>query len=187
MDGDLVLIDAGCEYRNYAGDITRTFPVNGRFTSAQAAIYDLVLSAQSQAIEVLAPGISYDRADKIIIRTITQGLIDLGILQGELEELIDTEAHRQFYMHNYGHWLGMDVHDVGDYKIDKTWREYESGMVLTVEPGIYISASNMEVQEKWRGLAVRIEDNLLITKTGCEQLTSDVPKTREEIEILMSE
>ena len=187
LDGDLVLIDAGCEYRNYAGDITRTFPVNGRFTSAQAAIYDLVLSAQSQAIAVLAPGISYDRADKIIIRTITQGLIDLGILQGELEELIDTEAHRQFYMHNYGHWLGMDVHDVGDYKIDKTWREYESGMVLTVEPGIYISASNMEVQEKWRGLAVRIEDNLLITKTGCEQLTSDVPKTREEIEILMSE
>ena len=187
LDGDLVLIDAGCEYRNYAGDITRTFPVNGRFTSAQAAIYDLVLSAQSQAIEVLAPGISYDRADKIIIRTITQGLIDLGILDGELEELIDTEAHRQFYMHNYGHWLGMDVHDVGDYKIDKTWREYESGMVLTVEPGIYISASNMEVQEKWRGLAVRIEDNLLITKTGCEQLTSDVPKTREEIEILMSE
>ncbi len=186
FDGDMVLIDAGCEYRDYAADITRTFPVNGRFTCEQAAIYDIVLCAQKQAIEEIRPGASYDIANQTTIRVITQGLIDLGILKGELEELIGLKAHRKFYMHNYGHWLGMDVHDVGDYKIDKIWREYESGMILTVEPGIYVSPNDLDVDEKWRGLAVRIEDNVVVTRDGCEQLTSAVPKQRDEIEKLMA-
>ena len=184
--GDLVLIDAGCEYQNYAADISRTFPVNGRFTAAQAAIYDVVLAAQTAAIDLIGPGLAYNLANEATIRVITQGLVDLGILKGCLETLIVEGAYRDFYMHSAGHWLGMDVHDVGDYKIDNHWRVYEPGMVVTVEPGIYISPENQTVAAKWRGIAVRIEDDVLVTKTGNEDLTSGVPKSRDQIELLMA-
>ena len=185
-DGELVLIDAGCEYENYAADITRTFPVNGKFSSEQAAIYDIVLQAQAEAIALIAPGAPYNVANDATIAVITEGMRDLGILNGELSELIERQAYKDFYMHSSGHWLGMDVHDVGDYKIDNQWRIYEPGMVVTVEPGIYISPDNTAVAEKWRGLAVRIEDDIAVTKTGCEDLTAAVPKRRADIESLMA-
>ena len=185
-DGDLVLIDAGCEFQDYAADITRTFPVNGKFSEAQAAIYDIVLQAQADAIKVIGPGIEYNKANEATIRTITQGLVDLEILNGDVDELIAEEAHREFYMHGAGHWLGMDVHDVGDYKIDNKWRVHEPGMVVTIEPGIYIAPDNTNVDEKWRGIAVRIEDDVVVTKDGNEVITSGVPKARDQIEALMA-
>ena len=185
-DGQLVLIDAGCEYANYAADITRTFPVNGKFSPEQAAIYDIVLQAQAEAIALIVPGAPYNVANDATIAVITEGLRDLGILNGEVNELIEQQAYKDFYMHSSGHWLGMDVHDVGDYKIDNQWRIYEPGMVVTVEPGIYISPDNTAVAEKWRGLAVRIEDDIAVTKTGCEDLTAAVPKRRVDIESLMA-
>jgi Xaa-Pro aminopeptidase len=184
--GDLVLIDAGCEYLNYAADITRTFPVNGKFSPAQAAIYDVVLAAQDAAIKTIAPGVTFDQANKAAIAIITQGLIDLGILKGEAEALIADGAYRNFYMHSVSHWLGMDVHDVGDYKIDNQWRVYEAGMLLTIEPGIYISADNSAVDSQWRGIGIRIEDDILVTKNGYEILSNGVPKQRDEIEKLMA-
>jgi len=184
--GDLVLIDAGCEYQNYAADITRTFPVNGKFSACQAAIYDIVLAAQAAAIEKIAPGLAYDLANQAAIRVITQGLVDLGILNGDVDKLIARGAYRDFYMHNVSHWLGMDVHDVGDYKIDNHWRVYEPGMLLTVEPGIYIAPDNGNVDKKWRGIGVRIEDDLLVTKNGYEILTDAVPRERKQIEQLMA-
>lgn len=186
LDGDLVLIDAGCEYLNYAADITRTFPVNGHFSAPQAAIYDVVLAAQAEAFRSIAPGIAYNCANEATISVITQGLVDLGILDGDVDDLIARGAHREFYMHNAGHWLGMDVHDVGDYKVDKSWRDLETGMVLTVEPGIYIAPDNLNIDQQWRGLAVRIEDNVVVTRNGCEQITAEVPKERVEIERLMA-
>ena len=185
-NGDLVLIDAGCEYQNYAADITRTFPINGEFSREQAAIYDIVLEAQVQAMAKIAPGAAYNVANEITIAVITQGLVDLGILNGDVSELIEQQACKEFYMHSSGHWLGMDVHDVGDYKIDGQWRDFEPGMVLTVEPGIYIAPDSKNVDDRWRGLAVRIEDNVAVTKTGCEDLTAGVPKKRSEIELLMA-
>lgn len=185
-DGDLVLIDAGCEYQNYAADITRTFPVNGKFSVEQAAIYDVVLKAQADAIAMIGPGIEYNKTNEATIRTITQGLVDLGLLQGDIDELIANEAHREFYMHGAGHWLGMDVHDVGDYKIEGQWRVYEPGMVVTIEPGIYIAPGSPNIDEKWHGIAVRIEDDIVVTKDGNENLTSAVPKERNEIEALMA-
>jgi Xaa-Pro aminopeptidase len=185
-NGDLVLIDAGCEYENYAADITRTFPVNGKFSREQASIYDIVLEAQIQAMASIVPGAAYNIANQTTIAVITQGLRDLGILDGEVSELIEQHACKEFYMHSSGHWLGMDVHDVGDYKIADQWRDFEPGMVLTVEPGIYISPDNKKVADKWRGLAVRIEDDVAVTKTGCEDLTAGVPKTRSDIELLMA-
>jgi Xaa-Pro aminopeptidase len=184
--GDLVLIDAGCEYHNYAADITRTFPVNGRFSQAQAAVYDLVLAAQDAAIKTIAPGVTFDQANKAAIAVITQGLVDLGILKGQVEALIADGAYRDFYMHSVSHWLGMDVHDVGDYKVDNHWRVYEAGMLLTIEPGIYISADNQNVAKKWRGIGIRIEDDILVTKKGYEILTDGVPKQRDQIEKLMA-
>ena len=184
--GDLVLIDAGCEYQNYAADITRTFPVNGKFSIPQAAIYDIVLAAQVAAINTIAPGVTYDQANKATIAVITQGLVDLGILKGDVDQLIEAGAYRDFYMHSVSHWLGMDVHDVGDYKINNQWRVYEAGMLLTIEPGIYISADNQNVDKKWRGIAVRIEDDILVTKVGREVLTDGVPKQRDQIESLMA-
>lgn len=185
-DGDLVLIDAGCEYQNYAADITRTFPVNGKFSDEQAAIYDIVLQAQTDAIAVIGPGIEYNKTNEATVLTITQGLVDLGILHGDVDELIASEAHREFYMHGAGHWLGMDVHDVGDYKIDGQWRVYEPGMVVTIEPGIYIAPGNPNVDKKWHGIAVRIEDDIVVTKDGNENITARVPKKRDEIEALMA-
>jgi Xaa-Pro aminopeptidase len=185
-DGDLVLIDAGCEYLNYAADITRTFPVNGKFTEEQAAIYDVVLKAQADAIAVIGPGIEYNKTNEATIWAITEGLVNLGILVGDIQELIAKEAHREFYMHGAGHWLGMDVHDVGDYKIEGQWRVYEPGMVVTIEPGIYIAADNPNVDKKWHGIAVRIEDDIVVTREGNENITESVPKLRHEIEALMA-
>ena len=184
--GDLVLIDAGCEYQNYAADITRTFPVNGKFSHAQAAIYDIVLAAQEAAINTIAPGVTYDQANKAAITVITQGLVNLGLLNGDVDQLIKEGAYRDFYMHSVSHWLGMDVHDVGDYKINNQWRVYEPGMLLTIEPGIYIAADNKNVDKKWRGIGVRIEDDILVTKKGFEVLTDAVPKQRDQIESLMA-
>jgi len=184
--GDLVLIDAGCEYQNYAADITRTFPINGKFSTAQAAIYDIVLAAQTAAINCISPGVTYDQSNKATIEVITQRLVELGILKGDVEQLITEGAYREFYMHSVSHWLGMDVHDVGDYKINNQWRVYEAGMLLTIEPGIYIAADNQNVDKKWRGIAVRIEDDILVTKAGREVLTDGVPKQRDQIESLMA-
>ena len=185
-NGDLVLIDAGCEFEDYASDITRTFPVNGKFSDEQAAIYDIVLKALKEAIDVTQPGTPYNKTNETTIRVITEGLVELGLLKGDINDLIKAEAHREFYMHGAGHWLGLDVHDVGDYKIDGEWRIYEPGMVVTIEPGIYISPKNKKVDTKWRGIGVRIEDDIVITKTGNINLTSKVPKERNEIEKMMA-
>lgn len=185
-DGDLVLIDAGCEIDCYASDITRTFPVSGRFSPEQKAIYEVVLAAQEAAFAQIAPGKHWNHAHEATVRVITEGLVELGLLKGEVQALIDSEAYRAFYMHRAGHWLGMDVHDVGDYKVGGQWRVLEPGMALTVEPGIYIAADNQNVAKKWRGIGVRIEDDVVVTRTGCDILTSGVPKTVAEIEALMA-
>jgi len=185
-DGDLVLIDAGCEIDCYASDITRTFPVNGKFSPEQKAIYELVLAANEEAFKHIAPGKHWNEAHEATVRVITAGLVELGLLEGDVEELIAAEAHKAFYMHRAGHWLGLDVHDVGDYKIGGEWRVLEPGMAMTVEPGIYITADNQDVARKWRGIGVRIEDDVVVTKTGCEILTSGVPKAVAEIEALMA-
>lgn len=185
-DGDLVLIDAGCEIDCYASDITRTFPVSGRFSPEQKAIYELVLKAQEAAFAAIAPGKHWNHAHEATVQVITEGLVELGLLKGDVQALIDSEAHRAFYMHRAGHWLGMDVHDVGDYKVDGQWRELEPGMTLTVEPGIYISADNQNVARKWRGIGIRIEDDVVVTRQGCEILSTGVPRTILEIETLMA-
>ena len=183
-DGDLVLIDAGCEFAMYAGDITRTFPVNGKFSQPQREIYELVLKAQKRAIELLVPGNSIKQANDEVIRIKTQGLVDLGILKGDVDTLIEQQAYRQFYMHGLGHWLGLDVHDVGSYGQDKQ-RILEIGMVITVEPGIYIS-EDADVPEQYKGIGVRIEDNLLMTEYGNKILTVAAPKEIADIENLMN-
>ena len=184
-DGDLVLIDAGCEIDCYASDITRTFPVSGRFSPEQKAIYELVLRAQAAAFAEIAPGKHWNHAHEATVRVITEGLVELGLLKGKVQALIESEAYRAFYMHRAGHWLGMDVHDVGEYKVGGQWRVLEPGMALTVEPGIYIAADNQQVAKKWRGIGVRIEDDVVVTRQGCEILTSGVPRTVAEIEALM--
>ena len=185
-DGDLVLIDAGCEIDCYASDITRTFPVNGRFSPEQTAIYELVLAANEEAFKHIAPGRHWNEAHEATVRVITAGLVELGLLQGDVEELIEAQAYKPFYMHRAGHWLGMDVHDVGDYKIGGEWRVLEPGMAMTVEPGIYIATDNQNVDARWRGIGVRIEDDVVVTRTGCEILTGGVPKAIDEIEALMA-
>ncbi len=184
--GDLVLIDAGCELDYYAGDITRTFPVSGKFSPEQQAIYELVLKSQLACIEAIRPGVPWISIHDLSVKILTQGLIDLGLLNGDLEGLIESGAYKVFYMHRVGHWLGMDVHDVGEYKIDGDWRPLEPGMVMTVEPGIYISPQNEHVDEKWRGIGVRIEDDVLVTGTGYEVLSVGGPKSVAEIEQLMA-
>ena len=183
--GDLVLIDAGCEYQGYAADITRTFPVSGQFSNEQRAIYDLVLEAQRAAIAKVRPGNTWNQPHDATVRVITRGLIKLGLLRGKERELIKAEAYRDFYMHRAGHWLGLDVHDVGEYRVDGRWRQLEPGMVLTIEPGIYIAADNTKVPKRWRGIGVRIEDDVVVTEQGCDVLTGDVPKRADEIEALM--
>ncbi|ERH52755.1 proline aminopeptidase P II [Ectopseudomonas chengduensis] len=185
-DGDLVLIDAGCEIDCYASDITRTFPVSGKFSPEQKAIYELVLKANEEAFKFIAPGRHWNEAHEATVRVITAGLVELGLLEGDVDELIASEAYKPFYMHRAGHWLGMDVHDVGDYKVGGQWRVLEVGMAMTVEPGIYIAPDNDKVAKKWRGIGVRIEDDVVVTKTGCEILTNGVPKTVAEIEALMA-
>lgn len=185
-DGDLVLVDAGAEFHGYASDITRTFPVNGRFTPAQRAIYELVLAAQQAALDHAQPGRHWNEPHDAAVRTLTEGLVSLRILKDEVRELIKSEAYRRFYMHRTGHWLGMDVHDVGDYKIGGQWRVLEPGMVFTIEPGLYIPIGSKGVAKKWWGIGVRIEDDVLITKNGHEVLTRVVPKSVEDIEALMA-
>ena len=185
-DGDLLLIDAGCEWKKYASDITRTFPVNGVFNEEQKALYQLVLDAQYAAIEQVKPGNHWNDPHDAAVEVLTKGLVRLGLLQGSLSTLIKNEAYKPYYMHRTGHWLGMDVHDVGDYKLDDQWRLLEPGMVLTVEPGLYIHPNANEVDKKWRGIGIRIEDDVLVTKKGHEVLTDSVPKEIKDIESLMS-
>jgi len=185
-DGDLVLIDAGCELDYYASDITRTFPVSGRFSPEQKAIYEIVLEAQLAAIDAAVAGNHWNEPHDATVKIIVDGLLDLGLLKGSPEELIEKGAYTDFYMHRAGHWLGMDVHDVGDYKVDLHWRLLEPGMVMTIEPGIYIAPDNSKVAKKWRGIGIRIEDNVAITKKGTQVLTADAPKTVADIEALMA-
>jgi len=184
-NGDLLLIDAGAECDHYAADITRTFPVSGRFSEPQRQLYQLVLDAQAAAIAQIKPGLSWHLAHDASVEVLTKGLVVLGLLKGKVSKLIKDEKYKQFYMHRIGHWLGMDVHDVGDYKLDKEWRLLEPGMVLTVEPGLYIPEDCQSVDEQWRGIGIRIEDDVLVTAEGHEILTSGVPKTIAEIESLM--
>lgn len=185
-NNDLLLIDAGAEYECYAGDITRTFPVNGKFSPAQAALYQVVLDAQKAAIAAVKPGNHWNQPHEVAVEVLTQGLVDLGILKGDVAQLIEDAAYREFYMHRTGHWLGMDVHDVGDYKVGGEWRLLEPGMVLTVEPGLYIR-DQAHVEKKWHFTGIRIEDDVLVTKDGCEVLTEAAPKEIDEIEALMAE
>ncbi len=185
-DGDLLLIDAGAEYDCYASDVTRTFPVNGRFSEAQRALYEVVLAAQLAAISKVAPGNHWNAPHAAAVRVLTRGLIKLGILKGKPAQLIRQEAYRRFYMHRTGHWLGMDVHDVGDYKVGGEWRVLEPGMVLTVEPGLYIPAGSRGVSRKWWNTGIRIEDDVLVTRDGHEVLSAAAPKTVAEIESVMS-
>ncbi|MDC9725697.1 MAG: Xaa-Pro aminopeptidase [Gammaproteobacteria bacterium] len=182
---DLLLIDAGAEYDYYAADITRTFPVNGKFTACQKAVYNIVLEAQKAAIAEVKPGNHWNRPHEAAVRVITQGLLDIGLLKGKLEVLIKEEKYREFYMHRTGHWLGMDVHDVGDYKVGGEWRVLEPGMVLTVEPGLYIRDPK-HIDKKWHFIGIRIEDDVLVTKTGNEVLTDAAPKEVDDIEELMA-
>ena len=184
QNDELVLIDAGAEYKGYAADITRTFPVNGRFTAEQQALYEVVLAAQDVAISVVGPGHHFNQAHYAAVAVLTQGLVDLGILQGDVNELIQQEAYKPFYMHRTSHWLGMDVHDVGAYKRDEHWRTLQPGMVMTVEPGLYIRPS-AEVDARWHGIGIRIEDDVLVTEDGCEILTEQVPKQIDDIYALM--
>lgn len=180
-DQDLLLIDAGAEFQYYAADITRTFPINGRFNHEQRALYNLVLQAQLAAIEQVRPGNSWYSMQKVIIEILTHGLVDLGLLQGKPADLIESKAYQQFYMHNSGHWLGMDVHDVGAYQVDQQWRDLEPGMVLTIEPGLYI-APHAEVASKWQSIGIRIEDDVLVTETGYHILSAALPKQVDELE-----
>lgn len=185
-DGDLLLIDAGAEHEYYASDISRTFPVNGRFSAEQRALYEIVLEAQYAAIDKVQPGNHWNEPHEAAVKVLTRGLVKLGILKGQPAKLIKSEAYRRFYMHRTGHWLGMDVHDVGDYKIDGEWRVLEPGMVLTVEPGLYISAGSKGVAKKWWDIGIRIEDDVLVTRKGHEVLTGGAPKEPDEIEALMA-
>ncbi len=183
-DGELLLIDAGCELEGYASDITRTFPVNGKFNTAQKIVYEIVLAAQAAAIAAAKPGNTWNMPHDAALRVLAQGFIDLKLCHGSIDSVIETESYKQFYMHRTGHWLGMDVHDVGEYKIGDQWRTLQRGMVLTVEPGCYIRPAEKVPQEFWN-IGIRIEDDVLITENNNEVLTLAAPKTVSEIEELM--
>ncbi|MDG6773229.1 Xaa-Pro aminopeptidase [Thiomicrorhabdus sp. ZW0627] len=183
----LVLVDAGAEFRGYAGDITTTFPVSGRFSEEQKSLYELVYQAQQTAIDCIKPGVCYSEPHQKVIEILTTGLVELGLLNGDVQALIKEEAYRAFFMHGTGHWLGMDVHDVGSYKINGDWREFEPGMVVTVEPGLYVDPGLDDVEERWKGIGIRIEDDILVTDSGSEVLTKGLPRTVEAIEQWMSE
>lgn len=186
-DGELVLIDAGCEYKYYCSDITRTIPANGKFTLLQKEIYQIVLDAQLAAIGMIKPGLKFNEPHKKAIEIITSGLVELGLLEGDVKKIIEEKEYRKFYMHGTSHFLGMEPHDVGKYKIDgDESRELESGMVFTMEPGIYIGTELEDVDGKYRGIGIRIEDNILVTENGYEVLTARVPKTVDEIESVMN-
>ena len=185
-DGDLILVDAGADYEHYNGDITRTFPANGKFSDVQKELYSIVLDAQIAAIETIKPGVKMDEYHQKAVQVIVDGLLDLGLLKGERDKIIEDKEYNEFYMHNTGHWLGLDTHDVGRRKMeDDAVRPFEPGMVVTVEPGIYIAEDMEEVDEKYRGIGIRIEDDVLVTKDGCEVLTKKTPKTIEDIEVIM--
>ncbi len=185
-DGDLVLVDAGCEYGHYAADITRTFPANGRFSAEQREIYQIVLRAHADAIEAVRPGAPWDAPQRASVTAIVEGLLDLGLLSGSVEEIIETESYKDFYMHRVAHWLGIDVHDVGSYKNGENWREFAPGMVTTIEPGIYTAPDNDQLAERWRGIGVRIEDDVLVTESGNRVLSEGAPRGAEEIEAFMA-
>ena len=185
-DGELLLIDAGCELDGYASDITRTFPVNGRFSGPQKTIYELVLAAQAAAIAEVKPGKRWNEPHDAAVKVLAQGLLDLKLLSGSLAEVLEKETYRQFYMHRTGHWLGLDVHDAGDYKRDGQWRALEPGMVLTVEPGCYIRPAQ-NVAAAYAHIGVRIEDDVVVTAEGCEVLTAGAPKAVADIERLMAQ
>lgn len=184
-DGELLLIDAGAELDGYAADITRTFPINGRFSAEQRTLYELVLSAQQAAIDEVKPGKRWNQPHAAAVRVLTEGLVELGLLSGEVDALIEEETYKRFYMHRTGHWLGMDVHDVGDYKSGDEWRVFEPGMVTTIEPGLYIAADSEGVHPRWWNMGIRIEDDVLVTATGHEILSAAAPKTIDAIERLM--
>ncbi len=185
-DSDLLLIDAGAEYDGYASDITRTFPVNGKFSGAQKDLYEVVLAAQLKAIDEVHAGVPWEHVHETAVQVATEGMLDLGILKGSLEEALEEEHFQDFYVHNTGHWLGLDVHDVGGYEIDGHSRVLEPGMVLTVEPGIYIPESARNVAATWRGMGIRIEDNVAVTRDAADVLSADLGKTVDEIEALMA-
>jgi Xaa-Pro aminopeptidase len=185
-DGDLVLVDAGCELDYYASDITRTFPVNGRYTKEQRAIYDIVLDAQLAAIDESVCGNDWNAPHLAAVKTLTRGLIKIGLLEGTLKSCLNDESYKRFYMHRTSHWLGMDVHDVGDYRVGDAWRELEPGMVLTIEPGIYIPPGMEGVARKWWGIGVRIEDDVAVTRKGPDVLSKHLVKTADDIEALMA-
>jgi Xaa-Pro aminopeptidase len=185
-DGELLLIDAGAEYKGYASDITRTFPINGRYTKPQREIYDLVLKAQMSCVEMVRPGVTHDQLKQHSIEVLTEGMLELGLLEGKTEEIIKEKKYEKFYMHGLGHMLGIDVHDVGRYYFGSESRALEPGVVMTVEPGIYIAPDSESVPDQYRGIGVRIEDDVLCTSNGPRVLTTKVPKDPEEIEALMN-
>jgi Xaa-Pro aminopeptidase len=183
-DGDLLLIDAGCELDGYASDITRTFPINGRFSAAQRDVYELVLDAQSAAVSEVKAGNHWERPHEAAVRVLARGFIDLGLCQGTVDAVIESGDYRKYYMHRTGHWLGLDVHDCGDYKRDGVWRQLQPGMVLTVEPGCYIRPADGVPEHLWN-IGVRIEDDVVVTRDACEVITAEAPKTVADIEELM--
>ncbi|MGQ0544723.1 MAG: aminopeptidase P N-terminal domain-containing protein [Betaproteobacteria bacterium] len=183
-DGELLLIDAGCELDGYASDITRTFPVNGRFGGAQREVYELVLAAQGAAMQAVRPGRAWIEPHDAAVRVLAQGMLDLGLLKGSLDTVLEKELYKRFYMHRTGHWLGLDVHDAGEYKREGNWRPLAPGMALTVEPGLYIRAA-ADVPERLHDIGVRIEDDVLVREGGCEVLTAEAPKRIDDIEALM--
>jgi len=184
-DGDLVLIDAGAEYGYFTGDVTRTFPANGKFTEAQAEVYKIVLEAQLEAINIVKPGATFIEPHNRALRVLVEGLVRLGVIEGDVEKLIEEKKHEKFYMHRTSHWLGMDVHDAGPYKVADEWRRLEPGMVLTIEPGLYFAEDLEDVPPRYRGIGIRIEDDVLVTESGNEVLSARVPKSVEEIESLI--
>lgn len=184
-DGDMVLIDAGCELQHYASDVTRTFPINGTYTPRQRELYEVVLAAQAAALDAAVPGARCTAPQDAATRVLAQGLIDLGLLGGGLDEALETKAYQRFTVHRCSHWLGIDVHDVGEYRCNGDWRKLEAGMVFTIEPGLYIPDSFDDVDEAWRGMGVRIEDDVVITAAGNRVITDTVPKAAADIEALM--
>jgi Xaa-Pro aminopeptidase len=184
-EGQLVLVDSGAELDVYASDVTRTWPVNGRFSAEQRALYDIVLAAQKAGIEQVRPGRSYNAYHEAAVRVLTEGLVDVGLLSGSIDELIETEKHRDFYPHRTGHWIGLDVHDVGRYKDDADeYRPLAPGMVLTVEPGLYVQP-DLDVPERWKGIGIRIEDDVLCTSGDPEVITASIPKEAAELEAIV--
>ena len=185
LDGDLVLVDAGCEFKGYASDITRTFPISGKFSKAQEAVYEIVLEANKECIKTVRKNFTPNDTEKKAVEIITQGLLDLNILNGEINELIERKAYHDFYMHRVGHWMGMDVHDVGSYGLNGNWRKYLPGMITTIEPGIYFKQDLKNVPKEFLNIGIRIEDDVLVTEGDPEVLTSSVPKDLKKVESIM--